>query len=229
MKRNCLVLLIVSLLILSGCAQLPAGAPTPSPGSPVGDVKILTRSGYLTAGFPGHYLEIYGELQNTGNKNLRFIKLTTTLYDSAGNVIGTKWTYAHTDILLPGEKAPFVFMKMISQEKDYKSYGLEVTSCRETTEEPYRNFEFLDTSSYIDDKGYYRVKGELKNTGTQDIDFVGVIITCYNAEGKVISASGTCLMVDLKAGKTAPFDTEAHPKQISSQIRNYSLQTDVSD
>jgi len=227
MKRNCLILLIVSLLILCGCAELSGEAPAPDPESCIGDVKILSHSGYLTTGFPGHYLEIFGELQNTGNQNLKFIKLTATFFDSAGKVIGTKWTYANTDILLPGEKAPFVFMQLISEEKDYKSYGLEVTSCREKTEEPYRNFEFLNTSSYIDDHDYYHVKGEIKNTGTQDIDFVGVILTCYNAEGKVISASGTCLLVDLKAGTTAPFDTQALPSEISSKIASYSLQTDV--
>jgi len=227
MKRNCLILLIVSLLVLCGCAQLPGGVPSPESGT--GDVKILTHSGYhITGGFTGDYLDIFGELQNTSNKNLKFIKLTTTLYDSAGKVIETKWTYAHTDILLPGEKAPFVFMKITSEE-DYKSYTVEVTSCRETTEEPYRDFEFLNTSSYIDDQGYYCVKGEIKNTGTQDIDFVGVIITCYNAEGEVISASGTCLIAHLKAGETASFDAHALPKQISSKIATYSLQTDVSD
>lgn len=229
MKRKWFILLIISLLVLSGCGQLPTGTSTPSTESPIGDVKILSHSGYhITGGFPGDYLDIFGELQNTGNKNLKFIKLTTTIYDSAGNVIETKWTYANTDVLLPGEKAPFTFMKMAS-EKDYKSYTVEVTSCRETTDEPYRDFEFLNTSSYIDDQGYYRVKGELKNTGTQDIDFVGVIITCYNAEGKVISASGTTLITDLEAGGIASFDSTVLPKQISSKIVNYTLQTDVSD
>ncbi len=229
MKRNYLILLIVSLLILCGCAQLPAGAPTPSPASGRGDVKILTRSGYhITGGFTGDYLDIFGELQNTSNKNLKYIKLTATLYDSAGKVIETVWTFANTDILLPGEKAPFVFMKITSQE-DYKHYAVEVTSCRETTEAPYRDFEFLNTSSYIDDLGYYCVKGEIKNTGTQDIDFVGVIMTCYNAEGKVISVDMTHLIAHLKAGETASFDTHAPPKQISSKIATYSLQTDVSD
>jgi len=119
-------------------------------------------------------------------------------------------------------------MKMASQ-KDYKSYTVEVTSCRETTDEPYRDFEFLNTSSYINDQDYYCVKGELKNTGTQEIDFVGVIMTCYNAEGEVISASGTCLIAHLKAGETASFDAHALPKQISSKIASYTLQTDVSD
>ena len=227
MRRNYLILLIAGLLILCGCALLTGEAPAPGAESYISDIKILSRSGYLTAGFPGHYLHIYGELQNTCNKNLRSIKLTATLYDSAGKVIRTDWTYAYTDILLPGEKAPFVFIELISLEKGYKSYGLEVTSCRETTEEPYRNFEFLNTSSYTDDHGYYHLKGEIKNTGSQDIDFVGVVITCYNAEGKVISASGTCLLADLKAEKTAPFDTQVLPDQISSEIVSYSLQTDV--
>ncbi len=206
---------------------MPRETPAPGPESYIRDIKILSHSGYLTSAFPGDYLEIYGELQNTGNKNIEYIKLTTTSYDSADKVIGTKWAYADTDILLPGDKAPFGFIEMISREKNYKSYGLEITSCQETTEEPYRDFEFLNTSSYIDDDGDYHVKGDIKNNGTQDMKSVGVVITCYNAEGKVVSASGTFSLVELKAGEAAPFDTQALSREISSEITSYSLQTDV--
>ena len=131
MKRNWFILLIVCLLVLAGCGQLPTGTSTPSTESDIGDIKILSHSGYhITGGFTGDYLDIFGEL---------------------------------------------------------------------------------------------------KNTGTQNIDFVGVIITCYNAEGKVISASGTTLLTDLEAGGIASFDSTVLPKQISSDIVSYTLQTDVSD
>ncbi len=229
MKRNCLILLIVSILILCGCGQTLGGGSTRSPESLVGDVKILSHHGYyISGGFPGDYIDIFGELQNTGQKNLKYIKLTAAFYDSAGEVIRTEWTYANADILLPGEKAPFSFIEAASAEKDYQSYELEVTSCRETTEEPYRDFEFLNTSSYIDDQGYYHVKGEIKNTGTQDIDFVSVVITLYDAGDKVVSAS-TSLIAHLAAGGTDSFDTWVLPEEASSDIASYILQTDVSD
>lgn len=229
MKRSHLILLIAVLLILCGCVQLLGCEAEPGAESRVGDIKVLSHEGYYVTGtMVGNYVEIFGELQNIGNRNLRFIKLTATLYDSDGKVIGTDYTYASTDILLPAEKAAFSIMKGPTGE-DYEYYVLEVTSCKETTEEPYRDFEFLNTSSYINDNGYYCVKGEIKNTGTQNIDSVGVIITFYNTEGKVISVSGISLIADLEAGGIASFDTWTTPDWISSEIASYSLQTDVSD
>lgn len=221
MKRSYLIPLITSLLILSGGAQL-LGCGSSS------DIEILSRKGYYVTGtMVGNYVEIFGELQNTGNKNLRLIKLTATLYDSDGKEMGTDYSYAYTDILLPGDKAPFSIM-LGPTGRDYESYTLEVTSYKETTEEPYRDFEFLNTSSYINDNGYYCVKGEIKNTDSQNIDSVAVIITFYNAEGKVISATSH-LKKDLEAGGIVSFDTWTLPDWISSDIANYSLQTDVSD
>jgi len=228
MKRSYFTSLIAGILILCGCIQLLGCETESGPESCVSDIKVLSHEGYYdTSGMVGSYVEIFGEVQNIGDRNLTFIKLTATLYDNDRQVIGTDYTYARADILLPGEKAAFSIMKGPTGE-DFESYILEVTSCGETTDVPYRDFEFLNTSSYIDDKGYYCVKGDLKNIGTQNIDYVDVIITFYNTEGEVVSAT-SFLIAGLEASGIAPFDTYTLPDWISSKIASYSLQTDVSD
>jgi len=228
MKRNYLILLIVSLLILGGCAQLPAGAPTPSPGSPLGDVKILTHSGIKYGGGPT--VNISGEVQNTGTSNLEYVKLDATFYDSENNVIhrDPEWNWAHSvwiDVLLPGEKAPFFFL-IIGLVKEYKSYSLTVTEVRQTTKQLYRDFEWLDQSSFIGERGWYRVKGSIKNTGTQDVRLLTILVTFYDAEGKVVWLSTAQLKEGLGAGETASFEAQAI-SHISSKIKSYSLKTDA--
>ena len=230
MKRNCLILLIVSLVILCGCGQLPAGMP--SPKSSRGDVKILTHSGIKYGGGPT--VRISGEVQNIGTSNLEYVKLDATFYDSENKVIqrDPEWNWHHTvwmDVLLPGEKAPFWFI-IIGLTKEYKSYRLSVAEVRQTTKQPYRDFEWLDQSSFIGERDWYRVKGSIKNTGTQDVHHLNILVTFYDAQGKVVWVDlvgpPTQLKEGLGAGKTASFEAQAI-SHISSKIKSYSLKTNA--
>ncbi len=223
MGRLFVIPAVIALLSLFGCVSSPTSGPTQE----VSEVEILNHQGYhITGGITGDYLPIFGEAQNISNENLEYIKLSVVLYDSSGKEIGSDRTYLSTDILRPGEKAPFSFWPR-PVLKDYESYGVMVTEYNITEREPYRDFEFINVSSYIGDRGYYRVEGEIKNTGDRDIRFVDVIITFYDTEKKVVSAS-TYPIGDLNAGQTDTFDQSAIPKQISSRVASYSLQTKVS-
>ena len=220
MKGFYVIPVIIALLILSSCT--PSTNNTPE--QETSEIEILNHQGYqFTEKIGGDYLAIFGEAQNISGENLEYIKLTAILYDGSGKEIGSDWTYLSTDILRAGEKAPFIFL-IRTDEEDYGSYGLTLSEYNKTDREPYRNFEFINVSYYIGDNGYYRVKGEIKNMGDRDVKYVDVILTFYDAEGKVVSA-GTYPVGDLSVGSTATFDTSAIPKQITSMVASYSLQT----
>lgn len=230
MKKRCLILLIVGLLILCGCTQGSTKAPAGSSSLPVDDVMIISHYGYYISGsFPGDFVKIFGEVENIGQYNLKSIKITAGFYNGAGETIRTDWTYVYADILLPGEKSPFTFIEYASADSDYQTYEVGVTSCRETTEEPYQDFEFLNISTYTDDDGGYHVAGELKNTGSQDIDSVEVRATFYDEMGKVVAVSEGYLgfTEGLAAGETEPFDIRTLEEEASPKITSYSLQTRV--
>lgn len=209
---------IVMVLLVSGCV---GGAPKeffPSEG----DVKILSHNGYTVSDMTGTYAVVVGEVQNMGRDALSYVKITAALYDSENNILATDYTYAQIKVLLPGQKSPFIFIKLSSAER----YGLEVTKSTLTTEEPYREFEILSHSSFIDDDGDYRVTGEIKNTGAQEATDTEVIATFYDANGEVVGASviATVEPRDLSAGQTASFDLQVTPDKIASEIATYTLQ-----
>lgn len=219
--RRALTLLlwcIIAVVVLSGCAGSVPKSLIPSGG----DVKILSHNGYMVSDMIGTYAIVVGEVQNTGKDVLRYVKITATLYDSEDNILATHYTYAQIKVLLPGQKSPFIFIKLSSAER----YGLEVTEFRPTTDEPYRDFEILSHSSFIDDDGHYRVTGELKNTGTRSANDTEVIATFYDASGEVVGAS-VIATVDprhVPRGETASFDVQATPKETASDIATYALQ-----
>jgi hypothetical protein len=46
-------------------------------------------------------------VQNDGEANLEFVKITGTFYDSNSQVVGTEFTYPNPPDIGSGEKAPF--------------------------------------------------------------------------------------------------------------------------
>lgn len=228
MKQNWLVLLIVSLLVLSGCAQGPTGVPSPELSKK--GIEILTHSGhkYTPALVGGSTVHIYGEVQNVGTSNLEYVKLDATFYDSENKVIrrDPKWNWADKvwiDVLPPGEKAPFEFI-IIGLVEEYKSYTLTVTEVRQTIKQPYRDFEWLDDSSSLGEDGWYYVNGSIKNTGAQYVSLLTILVTFYDGEGKVVWLDTAQLREGLGTGESTSFEAKA-AHYIAPQIESCSLRT----
>lgn len=55
----------------------------------------------------GGWLHVRGEVQNTGDTPAEFVKIVVTLYDAAGNVVGTDFAYTDIDTIPPGGTSPF--------------------------------------------------------------------------------------------------------------------------
>ncbi len=52
-------------------------------------------------------IKFLGEIQNTGDATARFVKITFTMKNAAGNVIGTDFTYVNSTDLSPGQTSSF--------------------------------------------------------------------------------------------------------------------------
>jgi hypothetical protein len=75
-----------------------------SQGSPPRqDIVILSHSHYTD----GDWLHVRGEVQNTGDTPAEFVKIVVTLYDAAGEVVGTDFAYTELDTVPPGSTSPF--------------------------------------------------------------------------------------------------------------------------
>jgi len=173
-------------------------------------VLILSHSSYIELG----YHHVVGEVQNLGSLNLQYVKITVTFYDTADNVIATGFTFTQIDILVPQQKSPFDVSSYPSKNLAVDHYKVVISDYSSTTNQPYRNLVAQGVTTSVE-YGYYHIRGEVRNTGTQRATYVKIVVTYYNAEGKVIGTAFTFTdPSDIDAGQTAPFDCSSYPLEI---------------
>jgi len=182
-------------------------------------VEILSYSSYYTGG----YFYVVGEVQNTGNQNAEFVKIVATFYDAGGSIIGTSFTYTDIDTLLPIQKSPFE-LSSYPDQIIVDHYSLQV-QFRTTSEVPYRELQILSHSSKVE-YGYYKVIGEIQNTGSQNVEFVKIVATFYGSGGTVVGTSFTYTDLDtLAPNQKSPFELSSYPRTaLEMGVSYYTLQ-----
>lgn len=167
------------------------------------NVSILSHTGYLDS--LGYY-HVIGEVQNTGDQAVNFVKITATFYDSNDVVVATEFTYTMVDVILPNRKSPFdIILADAVQSAKVDHYSLTVTFSAASPKP--LGLEILSHSSYIDSIGWMHVVGEIKNIGTETANYVKVIATFYDEAGKVVAAEFTFSdPSDIEPGQKAPFE-----------------------
>jgi hypothetical protein len=178
-------------------------------------VNIVSHNSFQFSGVSKYYY-IVGEVQNNERSNIKDVMITATLYYE-NKVVVTGFTYSMIDILLPGQKSPFEISFEYNGPVDYYSLN---TSYILTPEIPYRNFALQVIDAETDDLGYYRLTGEVNNTGTQVVYWAKVVATFYDRSGKVV-------MVDFRyvnplnpsapfnPGTVLPFNLSTIPQKIT--------------
>jgi hypothetical protein len=123
-----------------------------------------------------------------------------------------EYTYAMIDVLAPGQKAPFKVR--FYDYPDYASYDLTVTY--HTTSQPARTGVSVLSSSTWSGYELYTV-GEVQNNTTGNVKRIKVVVTYYDASGRVTNADYTYVLLDvLGPGQKGPFRTFAHNRPHSS-------------
>jgi len=210
-------------------------------------VKLVSYEMYQHPSPHEHIHEIYGEVQNTGDENVNSPTVWISFYDEDGRIIDacSFWVGAELglDALRPGEKSPFLVDYIPRNDIVGKIKSCELTSYKLTIESKslnvafYREFEILSHKSEIKQvgtlSGCYVVTGEVKNTGDQDVSYVNIIASFYDAEGKLIATGWTLVgelgEYDLNAGETGTFELRASPEreEILEKIATYTLQVEA--
>lgn len=159
------------------------------------DVIITIKQHYASLTFLDHrgfedpqfVYEIVGEIQNTGTLNLKDVKITATFYDDNDNLVGYPNCTAFIDIIIPGQKSPF----MVARYDASSYYVLEATWI-ETDIEPYHNYEVTNqTSEYITIFGQngYEITGWINNTGNEIMNDINLVTTFYNSNNEVVAVA----------------------------------------
>jgi len=174
--------------------EIPA---TATPAIP--PLEILSHQSYTDGG----WFHVVGEVQNNSETAMDFVKIVITLYDESGGVVGTDFTYTELDVIPPGGKAPF--SSGTDEFGDVASYEVQVQGSECDT--PDQVLEVVSHDSYVDG-GWLHVRGEVKNSGEADQEFVKIVVTLYDASGAVVGADFSYTDLDvIPAGGTAPFET----------------------
>jgi hypothetical protein len=182
---------------------------------------VQTHSSYRDG---SGYLHIVGEVQNQGTGNIEYVKVVATYYDQQHNVVGTDYSYSELDILVPGQKAPFDIGSYPDELQSVASYRVQA-SCLTTTDEPYQGLNILSHAPRTDSYGYYKIVGEVRNTGGATVEYIKLVATYYDSAGNVMGTDFTYTELDqLGAGQTSPFEVSSYPRKI--QPARYSLQVE---
>jgi hypothetical protein len=82
----------------------------------------------------------------------------------------------------------------------------------------------LSSSSFKDDLGYFHVVGEVKNNSNDPLNYVEIVSTFYNTEGKVVGTDFTFSEVDiLRPQEKSAFDIILDNAAQSQKVSSYKL------
>jgi hypothetical protein len=170
------------------------------------------------------YLHVVGEVLNTGDAWLSFVKITGTLKDANGQIVDVTFTYAYADYLPPAQKAPFNLIETDSSKSAKATSYTLALSYQQATTMPANTLTIQGATSSIDSLGYLNIVGQVKNAGTQTSNFTKVVATFYNQAGKVVYVDFTYTSPsDIPAGQTYSFKIIGPSNPVSSQVVKYNL------
>jgi hypothetical protein len=166
-------------------------------------------------------LHVVGEVNNTGETNVKDIRISVTYYDTNDRVIGSGSADVLQKILLPGMKAPFdLTLTGSSTVQQVERYELEV-SFSETDIALNRTLVVQSDSFLSNITGKFHVFAEVKNNGTEISSATNVVTTCYDSSGTVV-ATDQSIERNLNPGQTESFAITIDQPQ-STKITDYEV------
>jgi len=136
------------------------------------------------------YYHIVGEVKNTGDVWLQFVRVSATLKDQAGVIVDTSFTYTLLDRLPSNIASGFDIVELdTGKSAQIRGYTLAL-EYREVT--PLTTaLEILNTSSSKNSLGWLEIVGEVRNNGDTISEYTKVTATFYGADGKVVDVAFT--------------------------------------
>lgn len=210
-------LAITSVLLAIIGAGLEVCRITNASSSPIEELAHLEITTYmtnLTKVNETYHITVIGVVQNNLTINVKSVKINATFYDAQNNTIGKSYAPTELEIFKPGQRAPFTLYFSSTEA----SARLElVASCVKTNEEPVAGLEILKETlhTYIDENGYHRVTGEVRNNARGKAFMVKVISIYYDGKGNVIALSYAFTNPQhIPSGGNASFELSSKPYKI---------------
>jgi hypothetical protein len=209
MKKILFVLVILSTIYL-----LPHVAAAPN-------AIIQNDSSYRDS--IGYY-HVVGEVMNSGDVWLQFVKVTGVFKDAGGQVVDVDFTYTMLSYLRPNNTAPFNLIETDAiKSAAIKTYSLTL-DFEQLDTPPATTLTILHQGGTLDSIGDYVIVGEVENAGDQVASFTKVVATFYNIRGTVIDVDFTYTSPNsIPPGQTYGFKLYGPTATISSYVKSYSV------
>jgi LysM repeat protein len=198
-----------------GLASQPTPTPTPLP------FQVANVGFYET---PVGSLWCLGEVINNTGAGIEQVQVAVSLYDAEGEMIATGSTFTEFDIIPNESKMPFALL--FTEPPSGFSHHQVVALSGVTVAHWGRNYMDLTIESdHGEARGerVYVVTGQVRNTGQYDAEQIRIVVTAYDAEGRVAGIRrGSPEAQTLRVGESSPFGVNL--SSLGSQVVTYTLQ-----
>lgn len=193
---------VVSILVLLGALLV-----VPVYGA--SNLQVFNYSSYINSkGMP----VVVGEVINDGKEPVKSVEVKANFIDISGNVIDSGSAAAAIDLILPGQRSPFMIIGDADYAHSIKSYELQIVNFAKAQDKP-AMLEIVSTSEFSDGISEVSVRGEIKNIGSKESTSTKVYATFYDDSGRVIGyGSASTDLSSIEPNGKANFEMKVHER-----------------
>lgn len=199
------LLQIGQTLVIPPPDQDPQAGPSPSATPYPVEIAAInlqqTRQGKLWA---------LGSVKNPGSEPVAEVVVEISLFDANGVLLVREAAFTQLDVILPGESAPFAVL-FESAPETFAQYQVVPVSAVLLAGDTryYFDLEPIDLRGTAVGIDTYRINGQLRNTGTEDVEAIRLVAVTYDQDDRVLAQRQADLAVNLlRAGATTPFELD---------------------
>ncbi len=160
---------------------------------------------------PAGSLWCLGEVENASGRAMERVQVQASLYDNEDKVLATESAFVALAIVPQGGKVPFAIL-FANPPASFAKYQAIPLSGEAVTYLGNRYLDLTITEQQGESKGhYFTVNGLVQNTGQANAQTVTVLVTTYDAHGRVTGFRQADLENALAAGESSPFQVNLLP------------------
>jgi LysM repeat protein len=193
----------------------PTATPTPPPLA----IRRLSFQSQRVGG-----LWALGEIHNPGAEPVAELLVQISLLDGNGQLLASQTAFPQLDVVAPGGTAAFAIL-FDDPPRQFAQYQAVVLAGAPASPNAryYLDLVARDVQGQATDAGHYRVRGDLHNVGSGDVENVRLVVTAYDDEYHVVAVRRVDVPVSvLRSAATTPFDVEL--LITGSPVTTYSIQ-----
>jgi LysM repeat protein len=183
----------------------PEQPPTPTPTPPPMMIRRLNFQQTPVGG-----LWALGEIFNPDSHPISEVMVQVSLFDANGQLLDSETAFPQLDVVPPGQAVSFaiLFADPPRQFAQYQAVVLAGVPMSPNTRY-YLDLVVSDLQGQAADAARYRVRGDLQNVGTSDVEDLRLLVTAYDDQDRIIAVRQANLPVSiLRSAATTPFEVE---------------------